>query len=156
MRDREHALGVVRHHLDDIRRTGTVELRKEPGRTPGYCLRFRYRHPITSPVRQRRLALGDDPEINEIVRDAIVERISARLRTKAAKTEAAKRRKNAREAEREFMTWYPGSRSYRRQVRQAYRRSLVSGQDFIIEMYDLLISLPRRKRPGRPLASRLW
>lgn len=156
MRDREHALGVVRHHLDDIRRTGTLELRKESGRTPGYCLRFRCRCPTMGTVRQRRLAMGDDPEINEIVRDAIVERISTRLRAKAAKAEAAKRRKQARADEAEFMTFYPGSRSYRRQVRQAYRRSLVSGKEFLLEFYWLLASQPRRKRPGRPPKSRLW
>ena len=156
MRDREHVLGVVRHHLDDIRRTGTLELRKEPGRTPGYCLRFRYRCPTMGTVRQRRLAMGDDTEIHEIVRSAILERICGRLRAKAAKAESAKRRKQARADEAEFMQFFPGSRSYRRQVRQAYRRSLVSGQDFIIEMYQLLVSLPRRKRPGRPLTSRLW
>ena len=156
MSDRAHVLGVVRHHLADIGKTGTIKLRIEPGRTPGYCLRFRYRHPITGTVRQRRLALGDDPEIHEIVRNAILERINARLRAKAAKTEAAKQRKQARADEAEFMTFYPGSRSYRRHVRDAYRKSIASGKDFMIEMYNLLASLPRRKRPGRPLTSRLW
>ena len=29
MRDREHALGVVRHHLDDIRRTGGLDRLKD-------------------------------------------------------------------------------------------------------------------------------
>lgn len=156
MRDREHVLGVVRHHLDDIGRTGSLELRSERGRRPAYCIRFRYHCPITGTTRQRRLTIGDDSELHDLVRTAISERVRWRLQAKAAEDEAAKRRKNAREAEREFMTWYPGSRSYRRQVRRAYKRSLTSGQDFIIEMYDLLVSLPRPRRPGRPLASRLW
>ena len=36
MRDREHILGVVRDHLADISRTGTLELRSERGRRPAY------------------------------------------------------------------------------------------------------------------------
>ena len=156
MRDREHTLGVVRDHLADISRTGTLELRSERGRRPTYCVRFRVRHPETGVVSQRRLSIGDDPVLNGLVRTAISERVRGHLQAKAAKAAAAERRKQAREAENEFMVNFPGSRSYRRQVRQAYRRSLVSGQHFIVEMYDLLVSMPRRKRPGRPLKSRLW
>lgn len=156
MRDREHILGVVRNHLADIRRTGTLELRSERGRRPAYCVRFRYRCPATGATRQHRLSIGDDPMLHDLVRSAITERLRGRLRAKAAKAEAAERRKQARAEEAKFMTFFPGSRSYRRQVRRAYRRSLASGQDFIIEMYDLLVSLPRRKRPGRPIKSRLW
>ena len=156
MLDREHALGVVRHHLADISRTGTLELRCERGRRPAYCVRFRYRSPATAATRQRRLSIGDDAECHNIVREAISGRVRERLRAKAVQAEAAKRRKQAQEAESEFMTFFPGSRSYRRQVRRAYKNSLRSGQDFMIEMYNLLVSLPRRKRPGRPLSSRLW
>lgn len=156
MRERIHALSVVRDHLADIGKTGTLELRTEAGRTPGYCLRFRYRGPITGTVQQRRLAIGDDHELHDLVRTAISERVRGRLQAKAAKAEAVKRRKRAREAEREFMSWYPGSRRYRRHIRDAYRKSIASGKDFMIEIYHLLASLPRRKRPGRPLASRLW
>ena len=156
MRDREHVLGVVRHHLADIGRTGTLELRSERWRRPAYCVRFRYHSPITGTTRQRRLVIGDDRELHDIVRTAISERVRRHLQAKSAKAEAADRRKQAREAESEFMKFFPGSRSYRRQVRQAYRRSLVSGEHFIVEMYNLLASLPRRKRPGRPIKSRLW
>lgn len=156
MRDRNATLGLVRDHLADIRRTGTLELRSERGRRPAYCVRFRYRRPDTGGMRQRRLVIGDDPVLHDLVRSAITARVRGRLQAKAAKAEAVKRRKQAREAEREFMTSFPGSRSYRRQVRRAYRRSLVSGEHFIVEMYHLLASLPRRKRPGRPLSSRLW
>mgnify|MGYP003619631873 FL=1 len=111
MRDHEHALGVVRHHLDDIARTGTLEIRTERGRVPAYCVRFRYHCPITGTTRQRRLTIGDYSELHDLVRTAISERVRGRLQAKAAEDEEAKRRKNAREAEREFMTWYPGSRS---------------------------------------------
>ena len=156
MRDREHALRIVRIHSDDIARTGTLELRTERGRMPAYSLRFRYRCPVTGATRQRRLVIGDDRELHDIVRAAISERVHGQLQAKSAKAEAAKRRKQARAEEVKFMTFFPGSRSFRRQVRQAYRRSLASGQDFIIEMYDLLVSLPRRKRSGRPQKSRLW
>ena len=156
MRDREHILGVVRDHLADISRTGTLELRSERGRRPAYCVRFRYRCPATGATRQHRLSIGDDPMLHDLVRSAITERLRGRLRAKAAKAEAAERRKQARAEEAKFMTFFPGSRSYRRQVRRAYRRSLASGQGFIIEMYKLLVSLPRRKRPGRPQRSRLW
>lgn len=156
MRERIHALGVVRDHLADIGRTGTLELRSERGRRPAYCVRFRYRCPATGATRQHRLSIGDDPMLHDLVRSAITERLRGRLRAKAAKAEAAERRKQARAEEAKFMTFFPGSRSYRRQVRRAYRRSLASGQDFIIEMYKLLVSLPRRKRPGRPQRSRLW
>ena len=156
MRDRAHALSVVQHYLDDIGRTGTLELRSERGRRPAYCVRFRYRRPDTGGMRQRRLVIGDDPVLHDLIRGAITERVRGRLRAKAAKAEAAVRRKKAREAESEFMTFFPGSRSYRRQVRRAYRRSLVSGQHFIVEFAWLLARLPRPKRPGRPLKSRLW
>ena len=156
MRDRNATLCTIRHQLADIGRTGTLELRCERGRTPSYSVRFRYRCLITGATRQRRLAIGDDPVLHDLVRSVITERVRGRLQAKAAKAEAAKRRKQAREAESEFMVNFPGSRSYRRQVRQAYRRSLVSGEHFIVEMYNLLASLPRRKRPGRPIKSRLW
>lgn len=156
MLDREHALGVVRHHLADISRTGTLELRCERGRRPAYCVRFRYHCPITGATHQRRLSIGADTELHDLVRTPIFERVRGHLQAKAAKAEAAERRNQVRESERKFMNSFPGSRSYRRQVRLAYKRSLASGQDFIIEMYDLLASLPRPRRPGRPLASRLW
>ena len=156
MRDREHTLGVVRDHLADISRTGTLELRSERGRRPAYCVRFRYPSPDTGAMRQRRLAIGDDRELHDIVRTAISERVRGHLQAKAAKAEAAKRRKQAREAESEFMVNFPGSRSYRRQVRQAYRRSLVSGEHFIVEFAWLLARLTRPRRPGRPIKSRLW
>ena len=156
MRDREHVLGVVRHHLADIGRTGTLELRSERGRRPAYCVRFRYHSPITGTTRQRRLVSGDDRELHDIVRTAIMARVRHRMQSKTAKAEAAERRKRAREAESEFMVNFPGSRSYRRQVRQAYRRSLVSGEHFIVEFAWLLARLPRPRRPGRPLKSRLW
>lgn len=156
MRDREHVLGVVRHHLADIGRTGTLELRSERGRRPAYCVRFRYHCPITGTTRQRRLVIGDDRELHDIVRTAIMARVRHRMQSKTAKAEAAERRKRAREAESEFMVNFPGSRSYRRQVRQAYRRSLVSGEHFIVEFAWLLARLPRPRRPGRPLKSRLW
>ena len=156
MRDRNATLGLVRDHLTDIGRTGTLELRCERGRRPAYCVRFRVRHPETGVVSQRRLSIGDDPMLHDLVRSAITERIRGRLQAKAAKAEAAKRRKQAREAERKFMVFHPGSRTYQRQVRRAYGRSLVSGQHFIVEFAGLLASLPRPRRPGRPLASRLW
>ena len=156
MHDRKHVLGVVRHHLADIGRTGTLELRSERGRRPAYCVRFRYHSPITGTTRQRRLVIGDDRELHDLVRSAITERVRGRLQAKAAKAEAAVRRKKAREAENEFMVNFPGSRNYRRQVRQAYRRSLVSGEHFIVEFAWLLARLPRPRRPGRPLKSRLW
>lgn len=156
MRDREHILGVVRDHLAYIRRTGTLELRSERGRRPAYCVRFRYHSPITGTTRQRRLVIGDDRKLHDLVRSAITERVLGRLQAKAAQAETAKRRKQAREAENEFMVNFPGSRSYRRQVRQAYRRSLVSGEHFIVEFAWLLARLPRPRRPGRPLKSRLW
>ena len=156
MRDREHILGVVRDHIADISRTGTLELRSERGRRPAYCVRFRYHSPITGTTRQRRLVIGDYRKLHDLVRSAITERIRGRLRARAAKAEASKRRKQAREAESEFMVNFPGSRSYRRQVRQAYRRSLVSGEHFIVEFAWLLARLPRPRRPGRPLKSRLW
>lgn len=156
MRDRNATLGLVRDHLADIGRTGTLELRSERGRRPAYCVRFRYHCPITGATHQRRLSIGDDCILHDIVRTAISERVRGRLQAKAAKAETAKRRKRGREAERKFMTSFPGSRSYRRQVRRAYRRSLVSGEHFIVEFAWLLASLPRPRRPGRPLASRLW
>jgi len=156
MRDREQTLQIVRRHIADIGRTGTLELRSERGRSPAYCVRFRVKSSETGATRQYRLTIGDDAELHDIVRTAIVDRVRQQMRAKAAKVEAAKLRKNAGAAEREFVTWYPGSRSYRRQVRQAYRRSLVSGQDFIFELFRLLVALPRRKRPGRPLKNRLW
>ena len=156
MRERIHALGVVRDHLADIGRTGTLELRSERGRRPAYCVRFRYRCPATGATRQHRLSIGDDPMLHDLVRSAITERVRGRLQAKAAQAETAKRRKQAREAENEFMVNFPGSRSYRRQVRQAYRRSLVSGEHFIVEFAWLLARLPRPRRPGRPLKSRLW
>ncbi len=156
MRDREHILGVVRDHLADIRRTGTLELRSERGRRPAYCVRFRYPSPDTGAMRQSRLTIGDDPVLHDLVRTAIMARVRHRMQSKTAKAEAAKRRKQAREAESEFMVNFPGSRSYRRQVRQAYRRSLVSGEHFIVEFAWLLARLPRPRRPGRPIKSRLW
>ena len=156
MRDHEHTLSVVRHHLADIGRTGTLELRSERGRRPAYCIRFRVRHPETGVVRQRRLGIGDDPVLHDLVRTTIMARVRHRMQSKTAKAEAAERRKQEREAESEFMVNFPGSRSYRRQVRQAYRRSLVSGEHFIVEFAWLLARLPRPRRPGRPLASRLW
>ena len=156
MRDREHILGVVRDHLADISRTGTLELRSERGRRPTYCVRFRVRHPETGVVSQRRLSIGDDTELHDLVRTTIMARVRHRMQSKTAKAEAAKRRKQAREAESEFMVNFPGSRSYRRQVRQAYRRSLVSGEHFIVEFAWLLARLPRPRRPGRPIKSRLW
>ena len=156
MRERIHALGVVRDHLADIGRTGTLELRSERGRRPAYCVRFRYPSPDTGAMRQRRLAIGDDPVLHDLVRTAIMARVRHRMQSKTAKVEAADRRKQAREAESEFMVNFPGSRSYRRQVRQAYRRSLVSGEHFIVEFAWLLARLPRPRRPGRPIKSRLW
>ena len=156
MRDREHTRGVVRDHLADISRTGTLELRSERGRRPAYCVRFRYPSPDTGAMRQRRLAIGDDPVLHDLVRTAISERVRGHLQAKAAKAEAAERRKQARAEEAKFMTFFPGSRSYRRQVRQAYRRSIESGTQFILELYRILMSLPRPRRPGRPLKSRLW
>ena len=156
MRDREHTLGVVRDHLADISRTGTLELRSERGRRPAYCVRFRYPSPDTGAMRQRRLAIGDDPVLHNLVRTAIMARVRHRMQSKTAKVEAAERRNQVRESERKFMTSFPGSRSYRRQVRQAYRRSLVSGEHFIVEFAWLLARLPRPRRPGRPIKSRLW
>ena len=156
MRDRNATLGLVRDHLTDIGRTGTLELRCERGRRPAYCVRFRYHCPITGATHQRRLSIGDDTELHDLVRTTIMARVRHRMQAKTAKAAAAKRRKQAREAESEFMVNFPGSRSYRRQVRQAYRRSLVSGEHFIVEFAWLLARLPRPRRPGRPIKSRLW
>ena len=156
MRDREHALSVVRHHLDDIGRSGMLELRSERGRRPAYCVRFRVRHPETGVVSQRRLSIGDDPVLNGLVRTAISERVRGHLQAKAAKPAAAERRKRALADEAEFMAGHPGSRRHRQHVRRAYRASLASGQHFMVEMSRLLASLPRSKRPGRKFKSRLW
>lgn len=156
MRDRHSTLSTIRAFIADIEQTGSLELRNERGRKPAYCIRFRYRCPSTGTVRQRRLIIGDDPELHDVVRTAIRSRILRRLQDKAAKTAAAKRRKRERADEAEFMAGHPGSRRRRQHVRQAYRRSIVSGQHFVVELYRLLASLPRRKRPGRPFKSRLW
>lgn len=156
MRDREHALSVVRHYIDDIARTGTLELRCERGRRPAYCIRFRVRHPETGVVSQRRLSIGDDTELHDLVRTTIMARVRHRMQAKTAKAAAAERRKRALADEAEFMAGHPGSRRHRQHVRRAYRASLASGQHFMVEMSHLLASLPRPKRPGRPLARRLW
>ena len=156
MRDRENTLRLVRHHLADIGRTGTLELRTERGRTPSYCVRFRYLCPATGTVRQHRLAIGDDPELHDVVRSAIMDRVRQRWRTKAEKAEAAQRRKKAQAAEAAFMADYPVSRRQRRFVRRAYRVSLATGQHFAVALCLISASPTRPKRPGRPLKSRLW
>lgn len=157
MRDREHALSVVRLHSDDIAKNGNLELRYERGRTPSYCLRFYVKCPETGAVRQRRLSIGDDTELHDIVRPAIVARVRQRMLTKAARSEAAKQREKARTAEAEFMAEHPGSRRYRQTIRRAYRDSVATGEDFLVAMLSILADRPPRKRPGRPVKnSRLW
>ena len=156
MRDRDKALRTIRLHLPDIAKNGTLGLRWERGRKPSYCLRFYVRCPETGALRQRRIDIADDPELHDLVRTTIVMRVRKRKLAKAAKTEAAKQRKNAKTAEAAFMADHPGSRRYRRDIRRAYRESLATGQDFFIAMLNVLANRPPRKRPGRPFNSRLW
>ena len=156
MRDREQTLSVVRLHLADIARSGTLELRSERGRTSSYCVRFRVRCPETGATHQRRLDIGDDPELHDVVRSAIFTRVRQRQLIKMAKAEAARQRAKARADEATFMADQTGSRRHCRTVRRAYRDSLATGEDITISMARLLVQRPRRKRPGRPIKSRLW
>ena len=156
MRDREHTLSVVRIHLPDIARNGTLELRYERGRKPSYSVRFRAQCPDTGVTRQHRVNIGDDPELHDVVRTVIVARVRQHMQAKAAKTEAARQRAKARADELAFIAGLPGSRRKQRTIRRAYRDSLASGEDITIEMMRIISTRPRRKRPGRPLASRLW
>ena len=156
MRDHEQALSVVRLHLPDIGRTGTLELRTERGRTSSYCVRFYVKCPETGVVRQRRLDIGDDQTLHDLVRPVIVARVRQRMQSKAAKAEAAKQRAKARADETAFLAEHPGSRRYRQTIRRAYRDSVATGEDFLIAMLSILADRPPRKRSGRPLKSRLW
>lgn len=156
MRNREKALQVVHAHYSDIERTGTLELRTERGRVPSFCVRFRVICPETGTTKQRRLTIGDDPELHNLVRTAILTRVRNQIRANAAKAEAAKQRKQARSEEVAFMADYSASRRQTRIIRRAYRNSVSSGKPFPIALYIEFASLPLRKRPGRPLANRLW
>lgn len=156
MRDREQALSVVRLHLADIGRTGTLELRTERGRKSSYCVRFRTRHPDTGATRQRRLDIGDDRELHDLVRTSIMARVRQRQQIKTARSQAAKLRRKARADELAFIAGLPGSRRYRRTVRRAYRDSFATGEDITITMMRLIAQRPPRKHAGRPLKSRLW
>lgn len=156
MFNRENALRILRLHADDIARTGTLELRSDRGSDPVYCARFRCCDPVTDTVRQRRLTIGDDPELHDIVRNVIRTRVLKKRQAKTAKAEAAKRHQRARAAEAAFMAEHPGSRRFRQRVRRAYRESQATGDDFLTVLLLMRSDRPTRKRPGRPLKSRLW
>jgi hypothetical protein len=156
VRDREHVISLVRQHLDDIARNGTLEFRIERGRSPGYTIRFRYHDPVTGAVRQRRLTINDDPELHDLVRPVIWDRMVRRMQARKAKAKSAGERQKARAAEAKFIADYLGSRRERRLARRAYRESIATGKPFLIAMVHILSARPPRKRAGRKLKSRLW
>lgn len=157
MRNRKQTLETTQFHLPDISRNGTLELRSEPGRKPSFCVRFRIYCPETGANRQRRLNIGDDPELHDLVRTAIMTRVRNQIRAKAAKNEAAKQRKQAQAAEDAFMdTILTTSRRKRQMWRRAFRNSHLSGEPLAISLYKECARAPAPKRPGRPLKSRLW
>ena len=160
MLDRAKALLAFQANLMDIARNGVLVHRNEPGRKPSWCLRWRAPCPETGAKRHRNIALGDDPELLLLARDVVAKKRQRRGQNRAAraaKTNAVQFRQ-FKPAEDEVIARVHGSRRYVQAVRMAFREYCkkvpnpnTDGFLADIDSFNL-----RRRRRGRPYASRLW
>lgn len=156
--DRAAAFQAIEAGISDIARNGTLNYRNDPGHRSGFSLRFRVTCPETGARKQRRIDLGDDAELIEFVRQAVACRKRRRAEAREADAERAERSKRRRTMERELMTRTEGSRRYQQAVRKAFRDyCAIFPQASVQEFLDVRdIRDLRRRRHGRPYASRLW
>ena len=108
--DREQTIQAIENNLPAIAKNGMLGCRKDPGRAPRWSLRFRDVSSAGAARKHRRIDLGDDVELIELVRQVIDcrERIRAEGReAAAARSEEARR---LRAMEHELMAETEGSR----------------------------------------------
>ena len=156
--DRAQTLQAIQGSIPAIARNGALVCRNEPGRRPGYSLRFRITCPKTGARKQRRLDLGDDAELIELVRQAVACRKRRRAENHEAEVARAEESKRRRAMERELMNQTEGSRRYRQGVRKAFREFCAAVPKPDLDEASAYVSglALKRRGPGRPLKSRLW
>lgn len=156
--DRAKIFAALQASIRDGARNGALIRRTEPGRHPAYAFRFRAKDPATGAVRQRSIALGNDPVLLEAAGRVVAIHRHSRERRKATKVQQAEQRQRARTLEAEVMQSIPGSRRYRQAVRRTLRQQVrnvpdLTSREFLACAGSLV---QHRRRPGRPYRPRLW
>ena len=156
--DRGQTIQAIEDNLSAIAKNGTLACRKDPGRTPCWSLRFRDVSSAGAARRHRRIHLGEDDALIELVRKVVECR--ARIRAERHSTDAARSEeaRRLRAMEHEVIAEAKGSRRYRQGVRKAFGEycAVASKPDLDdARAYIGGLALARRS-PGRPLKSRLW
>ena len=156
--DRGQTIQAIEASLSSIAKNGTLVCRKDSGRAPSWSLRFRDVSSAGAARKHRRINLGDDAQLIELVRQAIgcrKRKHAEKHETDAARADEAKR---LRAMEAQLMEGTKGSRRYRQGVRKAFWEFCAAtpkpDSDEVRAYIDGL-ALSRRS-PGRPLKSRLW
>jgi hypothetical protein len=161
MLDRAKALLAFQANLMDIALNGVLVYRNEPGRKPSWCLRWRVPCPETGAKRHRNIDLGDDPELLALARDVVAKKRQRREQdraARAAKINSAAQLRQFKPAEAEVIARVHGSRRYVQAVRMAFREYCKkvpnpNADGFLADVDSFNL---RRRRRGRPYASRLW
>mgnify|MGYP003604760791 CR=1 FL=1 len=158
MLDRVKAAQAIEANIPAICRNGSLTLRKEQGRQPSFCIRFRTTSPDTGALKQRSINLGQDEELIAGIREAISIRTRMREEKRLAKAKRAECRQRYRPLEAALRGKIKGSRRYRESIKKALWTYCANEPNpnldvFLAGLDDLGL---RRRRRGRPYARRLW
>ena len=156
--DRERAIRAIEDNLPAIAKNGTLVCRKDPGCAPSWSLRFREVSSAEGVQKHRRIHLGEDAQLIELVRKVVECRERIRAERRAADAAHSEETRRQRTMEDAVMAETEGSRRYRQRVRKAFREFCAATpkpdlNDARAYIGGLALS---RRSPGRPLKSRLW